>query len=226
VKRVDIGQVQGSFSEELLFLLGEELKRPLVSISQLSELGGKDILIHTQAQKALNTIDNVLLYKQFSTGQMALNFEPVHVGSAITEVVAMMTPQMRMSGCWSEINIQSSLRPADIDRRLLNGALLAMWQAVVQSMETSTKIVCSAQRIPKGIRLSVMSKGINLDNLLLSATNMSSTQPISSVAGPAADLLAARCMFDLVGSKLTKSSNKGMSGFGVTLRTSKQIRLV
>ncbi len=221
VQRVDIG----ARDDDLLLMLAEELKQPLINIAHLSELNA-DARILTQAQKALNTIDNITLYRQFVSGQLSLNLEPVHVGSAIAQVASTIEPQMKMSGCWTELSIQNSLQTADIDRRVLSGALLSLWQAFIESIDNPTEIVCSAKKMQGGIRLSIVSKGANIESLSFSGANTSSTQPIVGFAGPATDLITARNMFELVGGKMTKSRRKDMSGIGVTLRTSQQLHLV
>jgi len=219
-------ELRGEFNEELLFLLGNELKRPLVNIAQLSEIGNRDQLIRIQAQKALNTIDNMLLYKQLVGGQASLDFRPVHVGSVIHEVMNMVEPQMKMKGCRVEMAIQGSLQPADIDRRLLAGALLGMWQALIDMVQSSGQIICSADKIHGGIRLSLMSREFQLDELNMARANTGSSQPMTGVSGAAVDLLTASSMLGLAGSKLTKSRRRGMSGIGMTLRPSRQMQLI
>ena len=229
IARVDtrVNSSSGSnIYEELLLLLGEELKNPLINIAHLSELNGKGAIIRAQAQRALNTIDNVLLYKRFASGQTELHPEPVHVGSAIAEVAAAVEPQMRMSSSHTELDIQHALQTADIDRRLLSGALLSLWQAFINSMQEPKNVVCSAQRISSGIRLSISSEGINLDDFTLSATNVSSSQPVTGIAGSATDLITAQNMFQLAGAQLAKTRLKNRAGLGVTLRPSSQMQLV
>lgn len=226
MKRVQAEPLHRELHEELLRLLGEELKNPLVSIAHLSEIGGRDQQIRIQVQRALNTIDNVLLYKRIANGQTELTIKPVHVGHAITEVAETMKPQMEMSGSRVELAIQSSLQPADIDQKLFVSALLSLWQAFVTNMQTSGNIVCSARANKQGIRLALLSDSVEMNDFSLTLANISSIQPLSGVAGTAMDLLAAHGMFQLAGSRITKSKRKGLSGLGVTLRPSYQMQLV
>lgn len=221
---MDSGQINYK-AKDLLFLLGEEIKQPLVAISQLSEMNG-DEGVNIHAKKALRTIDNVMLYQQVNSGQRALKLEPVHVGSAMQEVSVAMQPLMRSSGCRTEMIIQHSLSPVDVDRRLLHGALQSLWQALLGTMHAPAEVVCRAHRTSKGIRLSMLSVGAQVGSMSLKNTNLNSSQPITSVAGPATDLLTAHGMFNILGGNLTKTSGKKLSGFGVTLKTSKQLQML
>jgi hypothetical protein len=193
---------------------------------QLAELGDKDPLIRTQAQRALHTIDNVLLYKRFVAGQIHLQLEPVHVGSTIAQIANDVEPQMKMNGYRSQLVIGQSLGAVDVDRQLFRAALLSMWQAYISAAGKTSQIVCNAHRVGDGVRVSLVGGEHQLERFSLATANMSSRQPVRAVAGPAADLLAARGMFDLIGARLSKTQRGGMSGFGVTLPLSRQLHLV
>jgi len=213
-------------NKDLLFLLGEEIKQPLIAISQISELEGFDESINAQTKRALRTIDNILLYGRVHSGQVALQLEPVHVGSTIREVSEAMEPIMRASGCHTDIRIQKSLSAVDVDRRVLRAALQGMWQTILGNVSAPTDIVCKAQKTQDGIRLSLTSKNAQLDNLSLSQVNTESSQPVSAIAGSAADLLTSQGMFELLGAKLSKATGRKRAGLGVTLKVSKQLQIL
>ncbi len=217
-----------SQEQELLLLLGEELKQPLVAIAQLAELQAeKGTAVHAHAQKALKTIDNMLLYQRIHTGQTALQLEPVHVGSTIQEVMHTMEPIMRAAGCRTEIVIQHGLRPVDVDRRLFSSALQSLWQAFLGTVQTeNAEIICKASKTPRGIRVSLHSTAAVIGDVRFARPNSASTQPLSGVAGPATDLLTAHNMFTLLGSELTKSFSSTTTGIGVTLPISAQLQMV
>jgi len=218
----------GQFDDlnNLLFLLGEEVKQPLIAISQLSELKDKGEIINVQAKKALRTIDNILLFNKVNSGQTALKLEPVHIGSTIAEVAHDMEPMMRQAGCRTEIRIQRSLEPIDVDRKVFKGAVLGLWQALLGTMPSNSQVRCVAQKSSGGVRLSLTSMDAKVDNLSLKNANLQSTQPITAVAGPATDLLAARGMFGVLGGELVKTEGNKLSGFGVTLKTSPQLQML
>ncbi len=227
MKRVVLNPVYQSLSGELLLLLGEELKHPLLSIAHIAELGDKDPRITTHVQNALRMIDTVLLYKRFASGQTELRFEPVHVGSVITEVSELVKPNMTMLGCRTSLDIQHGLKPVDIDRRLFMAGFLSLWQAFIGSMHDAGEVVCSAKTASDGtIRLSLSSRSGMVEPFTLSDNTMHSKQPVTGFAGPAMDIMAAQGMFALAGAKVTHTRRKASSGIGVTLQSSRQIQFV
>jgi hypothetical protein len=208
-------------SNQLLTLLGEELKQPLVAIAQLAELQSSgDIKI--QANKALRTIDNVLLHRSIASGQVALRLEPVHVGSAMESVRQTMQPFMKQQGCRTELRVQKSLQPVDVDKQLLTGVVESLWQAFASTLKGPADIVCRANKTSRGIRVSLSSASAELGDVHFARTNHTSSQPISAFAGPATDFLTAQQLCHLLGATLTKSANS----IGVTLPPSRQLQIV
>ena len=207
-------------------LLGEELRRPLTHIHQLAQLGNRDHMIQAQVQRALRTIDNVLLYKRLATGQLELQLEPVHVGSIMSDVLQLIGPQMALSGCRSELAIHSTLQPVTTDRKVLLHALVGLWQAYIVSAKDATMITCGAKRVSGGVRITLSSDGATFEGLSLARANMKSAQPITELAGAATDLLIAKNILKLAGSRLTVSRLHHTNGIGVTLPISKQLQFV
>lgn len=221
------GYSLGGYSQELLLLLAEELKQPLVAISQLAELqddGGLQSLAH--ASRALKTIDNITLYHRINSGQMSLRMEPVHVGSTIAEVAHSMESIMKSAGCHTELVIQHGLSPVTADRRLLISALQSLWQGFLSTMPEGSFVECRARKTPLGVRLSLHGKNALISEIKFSNTNLSSSQPIAGLAGSSADIITARGMFALLGAELSKSSTKQIAGIGATLRISHQLQMV
>lgn len=214
-------------SRDLLLLLGEELKQPLVAISQLAELAsGEGVEMRAYAQQALRTIDNVLLYQKINSGQLALRLEPVHIGGTLHEVMHDMQPLLKTAGCRTEIHIQHGLQPVDVDRQLFKSALMSLWQAILSNTTQDSSVQCHVRKSASGIRLSVSTHDAGLQDISFSQINTVSSQPITSIAGAATDLLTARGMFELLGARLSKSSVSRVPALGVTLQASRQLELV
>ncbi len=219
--------VLDSSSRDLLLLLGEELKRPLVAISQLAELQDEKatgVIVH--ASQALNTIDNILFFQRVSSGQTSLKLEPVHVGSAMHDVAQVMEPVMKASGCRTELVVQHGLSPVDVDKKLLTSALVSLWQGFMNTVTEPSEVICRARKTSNGIRLSLQSSGSGINEIKLSGGNRKSIQPIKGLAGPATDILTAQGMFNLLGAELRRSSSGSSVGFGVTLKVSRQLQMV
>jgi hypothetical protein len=218
----------GDNHRELLLLLSEQLKQPLVAIAHLSELeqGVSSAEIHAYARQALATIDAISLYQHIASGQQALTLEPVHVGSAIHEVAHSMGALHHVSGSSIEVDIQHGLLPVTTDRRVFVAALQSLWQAMLGSLSRPDKIVCFAHKTPTGVRLALRSASAGIQSLELSQINSQSSQPITGIAGPSADLLTSRAMFSLLNASITKSTSKVMTGLGVTLEPSHQLSII
>ena len=218
----------GDNHRELLLLVGEQLKQPLVTIAHLTELQetASNREIRAYAQQALATIDAILLYQHISSGQQALSLEPVHVGSAIHDVAHSMQSAHDVTGSEIEIIIQHGLSPVTTDRRVFASALQSLWQAVLSSLSKPDTITCYAHKTPKGIRLALRSASTGIHSLDIAKMNTSSSQPINGIAGPSTDFLTARAMFSLLDTSITKSTSKAMTGLGVTLSPSQQLSIV
>jgi hypothetical protein len=207
--------------DQLLSLLGEELKQPLVAIAQLAELqSSQDISI--QARRALRTIDNVLLYRRVTSGQIELELEPVHVGSAIQEVQQRMKPLIFQQGCKVELHISNSLQPVDVDRRLLTGVVESLWQAVVAIVPSQSILQCYAKKTKKGIRVSLGCASATFEDVHFKRANSESSQPLTAFAGPSTDFITAQQLCRLLGAEITKSTQ----GIGVTFTPSRQLQMV
>lgn len=226
VKRVEPDSINVD-GQNLLSVLGEELKRPLTSLHQLMQAGSyRSEDVQPIIKQALTTIDNVLLYKRLQSGQTQLEFEPVHIGSTVAEVAYQVEPLMRAFRCQAEFRIQHGLGTVHMDRNVLESAFLSLWQGFLHLVEENTSVLCTVRRVKKGVRLTLTSDAVDLSEVSLAQVNTNSSQPQAGVSGPAADLITAQGMFELLGVQLTKTTGKKQSGLGVTLLLSKQLQMV
>lgn len=212
----------------LTFMLGEELKKPLITIQALAERSS-DTAIQSESRRALRTIDNILYLQQVSAGQQQLNLTTVHAGSALAQVAGSLRSLSIEHGCETEVDIQSGIPPVHADSRVLRCGLESLWQAVIAMTERPSAVAWKVYRTNKGIRVVVTNNSMNLDKMTLSRFNNiagKTRQPIVGVSGPATDLLTAQGLFGLLGTKLIKVSKTGTSGLAVTLPISKQLALV
>jgi light-regulated signal transduction histidine kinase (bacteriophytochrome) len=215
---------------ELVFMMGEELKKPLTVIKALSETDNSaHRTIGLEAQKALRTIDNVLTYQRLEAQQQQLNLEPVHVGSTLTNVVHNLSPLSLERGCETEVFIQSSIAPVDAESAALRSGLESLWQAVLGMTSRPSPMTWRVKRTSKGIQISVVNNSLDLSKVVLTKSagiSGHSRQPFSGVAHPATDLVTAVGLFDLIGGTVRKTLQKGEAGFSVTLPTSAQLAFV
>jgi len=224
-----IGQSRQYAEHELVFMLGEELKKPLTAIKLLAENNSNQTSISLEARKALRTVDNVLLYQQLDSQQLTLDFTTVHVGSTLTQVAAELQPLSIEHGCETEVHIQSGVNPVDVDRQVLRSGLESLWQAMLGMTARPSPLNWHVYRTPQGIRIALTNNSVDLSKVSfakITDSAGSSRQPYAGVAGAATDLVTARGMFALLGSSLSKITKEGQQGLAVTLPISAQLALV
>lgn len=221
-------QIKQFDGRELVFMLGEELKKPLTNIKLISEGQAGSEIISLEARKALRTIDNVLLYQSLASDQLALKLEPIHVGSTITSVANSLQPLSMQFGCETEIFIQSGINTVDTDKKVLKSGLESLWQALLGMTEKPSTLTWNVQKSSKGIRVMLINNSVDLSKVSFSKIDKlagTSRQPLSGIAGPATDLMTAYGLFNSLGAKLTKVRLQGKQGLAVTLKPSQQLLL-
>lgn len=230
----------GSFNEqgrhfdehELVFMMGEELKKPLTAIKALSEAQYSSNDTHhsilLETRKALRTIDNILLYQKLQADQLSLNFGPVHIGSTLTHVAHDLQPLSLARGCETEIYIQSGTSSIHAHSGALQSALESLWQAVLGMTHRPSAMTWHVYRTKQGVRVALTNSSLDLDRVLLTHADKAgqSRQPYTGIAGPATDLVIANNFFSLLGGRLRKTTRDGKPGFGVTLPMSQQMTIV
>jgi hypothetical protein len=225
----ELGQNRQVSEHKLVFMMGEELKKQLTAIKILAENESGLNSIGLEARKALRTIDNLLIYQQFSSEQTNLVLEPIHIGSTLTDVAHDLRPLSIEFGCETEVFIQSGISTVDVDSSVLRSGIESLWQAVLGMTEHPSPLSWHVYRTSQGIRLAVVNNSIDLSKVKLNRSGShagKSRQPFAGIAGPATDLVTANGLFDLIGSKVTKVTKEGQHGLAVTLRPSAQLMLV
>lgn len=212
---------------EFVFMMGEELKKPLTVIKALAENRQLSPAISLEARKALRTVDNVLLYRQLVSGQQSLELVPVHVGSALTDVAHDLQPLSIERGCETEVFIQSGVSPVAADADLLKSGIESMWQAVLSMAERPSPLSWHVYRVSSGIRIALTNRTLQLEKVHLSQWGRDelSRQPFAGLAGPATDLLTAQGIFESLGGTLSKVKKDNQDGFAVTLPISQQLAM-
>ena len=155
-----------------------------------------------------------------------MNLEPVHIGSALTNVSKDLQPLSIEKGCETEVFIQSGLDPIDSDPKILTTGLESLWQAVLGMTMRPSPIVWKVYRTQQGIRVAVINNSVDLSKVKLFSNEIKSRQPIAGIAGPATDLFTATGIFRALGTNVSKIHTEGLHGLAVTLPISKQLALV
>ena len=220
---------ESMFSEDkVVFMLGEELKQPLIAIKSLAE-NTENTAIQLEAQRALRSIDNLLYYQQVARKQQSLNFTTVHVGEAFTDVARNLRPLSLERGCETEITIQSGIAPVYADPTALRLGIESLWQAIIAMTSKPSPLNWNMYRNDKLVRIVVINASLDLAKVHFrkeTPRHIFSKQPFSSIAGPATDLLTSHGIVTMLGGKVSKVRREGMSGIAITLPISNQLALV
>ncbi len=215
--------------DELVFMLSEELKKPLTVIKSLAEVSSDGTLINLEVRKALRTIDNVLLYQRLLAEQTTLKLEPVHLGNTLTKIINELQPLSIKHGCEVEMFIQSGIATIDTDATVLQSGIESLWQAVLSMTQRPSALNWHIYRSHPGIRVAITNNSIDLSKVSLTTakdTAGRSRQPFRGIASPATDLLTACGLFGLLGSRIAKIHKSGQSGLAATFPISAQLALV
>ncbi len=211
------------------FLLGQELKAPLIALKLQAESSGSTQSV-IQAEHALRVIDNVLLYQRIQTDQHELELGPVHIGSALTEVLTQMQTYLDSVGCEAEVYVQHGITTVDSNRSALVSALESMLQSIVAAAKRPSPVSWHVFRVKDGIRISLTNNSVDLSTISMPSAQgfTTSTQPVQGIAGPATSLITAHGLLDALGGTMRKVHRRGgeEQGFGVTLQASAQLMLV
>ena len=214
-------------NQDVLFLIGEELKRPLSTIKLLAESQASPDKISLEAKIAMKTLDYILLFQRISHQQQELQLEPVHIGSALTAVKYDMEPISLQRGCETEIYVQSGVSAVDANRQVLRSAIESLWQAAIGLTQRPSPIRWHIYNSSSGIRLVVTNNSIDMKDIALDVSKTTpSKQTNAGLSGPATDLLTAQGMFGALGTTLRKTRIDGLQGISVTLPHSQQLTLV
>jgi len=218
-----------SHEHDAVFMMGEELKKPLTVIKALAEYSHENDQSRTiilESKKALRTIDNMLLFKRLDADQLALQLSPVHVGSTLTRVAHDLQPLALEHGCETEVFIQSGVASIDGHSAALQSGIESLWQAVLSMTQKPSAMTWHVSRHNKGVQISLTNSSIDLSRVALRRKNTAigtSSQPYMGVSGAATDLILAHKLFLILGGTLRKTKKQGSEGFTVTLPISEQL---
>ena len=217
---------------DIVFMMGEELKKPLTVIKALAESGQESQqsrMIILESKRALRSIDNIIFYKRIDADQMSLPLSPIHIGSTLTQVARDLQPLGYEYGCETEVFIQSGITTVSAHSQVLRSSIESLWQSVIAMTKKPSAMTWYVNRTKAGIKITIINNSIDLSKVGLRKTNNAvglSSQPLNGVAGPATDLVVATKLLAILGGKLRKTKIRGIEGFTVTLPISEQLALV
>lgn len=229
--------------QERLFLsLAEQLSRPFLTVSRLSELAVASdaalALEHWQAVRAiadssLRLVESYALSLRVQGRITPLQLEPITVSSLLYETVERLAPFARQYGVDMELDTGPRVQPVIADRAVLQSAFESLGQVFVLSQaeaETRTPVYLMAHRSRYGAVAGLYcgSAQLGVDSLRRArATQGLARQPLPQlVDGPAAGVFVADSLLQSLEARLHVARYHKLSGLAATLQPSAQLQLI
>jgi hypothetical protein len=229
--------------QERLFLgLAEQLARPLLALSQLSELAELDSnedplehwkIVRTISESSLRLVESYSLSLRVQGKITPLTMEPVTVSSLLYDTAAILEPFAKQYGIAIELDTGPRSQPVMADRLVLQSALSSLGQVFVMAQaedEVLAPVRLSAHRNRYGIVTGFYGSSAQLgsDSLRRArAVQGKARQPFQQlVSGPAAGVFVADSLLHTLAAHLHVARYHSLSGLAATLQPSRQLQLV
>ncbi|MDZ7744239.1 MAG: hypothetical protein U5K77_00550 [Candidatus Saccharibacteria bacterium] len=225
--------------DQSLRSLAEQLKTPLLHISQASQLarGGDSARlnqIELIADSALQFVDSYVLSTQIASGQLALSMEPVTVSSVLQDAAHKLDKIAREYACNIELKLAGKYGPVMTDRRSFESAITALGysfiEAQAQNTDKKSRLVLSAHRGKGGIVAGAFGELEGLSSAgfrKARALQTTSRQPLPAFGHSASTgVFVADTLFEAMSSELKVTRRGNLTGLAATLSLSPQLELV
>lgn len=225
--------------DQLLQALAEQLKLPLLHISQHMELArmGKNIRyehIESVADIALHIIDSYLLSRQLSQSQTQLLLEPVSISSVLQTAAHRLDNIAREYSCEIELHLSGKYAPVMGHRQSLEAAMVAMGYSFIEAQQNNdtskSRLVFGAHKSRQGIVAGTYGSHKELTSDMFRRAKLlhgRARQSLPTLGHSAsAGIFVAEALFAAMDGKLHVSHHSKLSGLAVTLAPNPQLTLV
>lgn len=225
--------------EELLRALAEQLKLPLLHISQaveLARMGKKTDLgqIEAVADMGLRLVDSYVMSAQLSDGQLDLNLEPVSVASVLYEAAEKLEGIAREYKCIIDVDLGGRYGPVMADRKGLEAAVTSLGYSFIEAQAQhgvdKPRLVLAARRSGQGIVTGAYGDHKELTSDMFRRAKLMkgrARQPLPPLGhGPSAGIFVAAALLNSMSSGLRVTRFHHLTGLAATLKTNSQMTLV
>ncbi len=225
--------------EQLLLALAEQLKMPLLHISQHAELtrmGGEFRLEHIEsvADMGLHLIDSYLLSRQLSRLQTSLELEPVSVSSVLQVAAHRLDKIAKEYSCNIELHLNGRYGPIMGHRQTLEAAMVALGYSFIEAQQeggaVKSRLVLAAHKSRWGIVTGTYGDNKELTSDMFRRSQLlhgHARQSLTSVGHTSgAGIFVADSLFHAMSSKLRVAHHSKLTGLAVTLVPNPQLQLV
>ncbi len=226
-------------SEHLLLALAEQLKLPLLHISQHIELAkmGKETRyehIESVADMAIHLVDSYLLSRQLSSAQSALQLEPLSVSSVLQRVAERLEKIAKEYSCDIELNLSGRYAPVMGHRKSLEAAMISLGYSFIEAQQESgirkPRLVLGAHKSRSGIVAGTYGNHKELTANMFQRAKLLHGRARQSLPvfghSSSAGIFIADSLFATMAGGLHVSRHSKLSGLAVTLAPNTQLTLV
>jgi len=234
-------QVQLSEEQKLFLGVVEQISRPLVTISRMSELALTSECTTTDQWQIVQSIINasLQLVESYSLnlrvrGKLTpLNLEPITVSALLYDTAERLNPFAKQYGVEIELEPGPRAQPVITDKVVLQSALESLGQVFVMAqaeVERHAYVRLGAHRSAHGVVAGyyTASSTLGVDSLRRAhAMQGTARQPFQQlVNGPAAGVFVAESLLQTLSVHLHVAKYHNMTGLATTLLPSQQLQLV
>lgn len=235
------GQNANLGEQEKIFLsLIEQLSRPFLQITRISELATDDAvaaqqhwqLVRALAGSSLQLVESYALSLRVQGRVTPLEIEPVTVSSLLYDTAQALQPYARQYSVELALEPGPKMQPVLADRAVLQSALTALGQVFVLSQAEADEVGpvhLAAHRNRYGV-VAGLYGGANIGaDSLRRAQHLGgkARQPLQRlVSGPAAGVFVAESLLKALSTRLHAARYHNLTGLAATLQPSQQLQLV
>ena len=227
--------------QDALFLsLVEELTRPFLQITRMSELALADTaqatdLVHSMqavADASLQIVESYALSLRVHGHITPLHLEPITISSLLYDTAEGLRPFARQYGVELELDTGPRQHPIIADRAVLQAAMTSLGQVFVLAeaeADESCPVRLSAHKSRYGVVAGLYGpQTLGADSLRRArALHGQARQPLHNlVSGPAAGVFVADSLLQTLASKLHVARYRNLTGLAATLTPSQHLQLV
>lgn len=229
--------------QDRLFLgVAEQLSRPLLTLSRLSELAATDDpsqspaywqMVQGIADSSLRLVESYSLSLRVSGKLTPLSLEPVTISALLYDTAESLASYASQYGVSLELDTGPRVQPVMADRGVLKSAFESLGQVFITAQAESDEkmpVRLSAHRSRYGVVAGLYCGSAQLGTESLRRARQvhgKARQPLQQlVSGPAAGVFVADSLLQTLESRLHVARYHNMTGLAATLQPSRQLQLV
>lgn len=235
--------IDASLHEQLLNIVAEQMRLPLLQIARTAELGliNKNLqpslaTIEIAADAALQLIDNYLLSTKLALSDESVMLEPVSVSGVLTDAAHQLDGLARKYDCDLELHLAGRYEPIMAHRAGLEAALTSLGQVFIEAQSSLARekhkplVKLAAHRSRAGIVTGMFAdmEGLSAD-MLRRARNIygQARQPLTQLTyASGAGVFVADVLLSTMATRLRIAHHQKLSGLAATFTPSSQLELV